>query len=202
MINTTAVSLIMADMQGIFIEAIQREGYSYPLLIVINEETSINISKLLSKYECILAIDYSDKQYDVFVTLVTFRNRDDKDDQAIIDATKEIALHQPNAMGYISQCLYKSMSQEDNMKLTTERMNLESDTIRILHNCFFIKDGDPFGYRMITPYKVKDQKNHGKNDFVFEEPAFSVLTFNKGWEPASPTLVTRIPNPYSHGGIL
>lgn len=195
MLNTASVSLIMADMQGMFIETLEEDGFSSPSLYLLNEESPIRIDSILSKYESILDVAYTEKQYGAYITRILFRNRDTNDDIALAAAIKEIAkLYQPDAIGYISQCLYKTMSKEEYKDFTVDKLNLDPDTFRVLHNCFFIKGGAPSGYLMVTPYKIQKST---PNDFDFEESnAHAVLVANKGWESASAYLETRIQNPY------
>jgi len=203
MLDHSEVSLIMCDMQNAFISTIEEEGQSFPTLIIMNRESSIHVDDLLNNYNCILSIEYSPQIYDTYITRITLHNQSTKDDAAILQLIKEITFrHSPDSIGYIAQCLYKPMNKEEFKYSTTDSLNLDPDTIRILHNCFFVK-GDKKGYLMITPYlKIENKEKKTLPLFVFDDDDSSesinctVTTFEKPWEIATQNLQTRIPNPY------
>lgn len=196
MLNETTISMVMSGIQEALVKKLEKDGYIYPHLIIMDEKKLVSLDDLRSKYPCIISIENHASTEGISFTGVSMRNRDENDDEAIQELIKEITFrHQPDAVGYISQCLYKPMTINEYKDLTTDKMNKDPDTIRVFHNCFFVKGGDRRGFIMITPY-VKDVD---KEDDVFEpnaKPRMVVTQFRKSWESPSHVLETRIPNPY------
>jgi hypothetical protein len=186
----------MTDMQGYLISKIERDGAVFPTLILINEKSLICPDAIQSKYESIVGVEYSNNEYGVYVTLVTMRNRDKVDDEVIPRLAQDIAKsYSPDAIGYFAQCLYKPMNIKEYENLTTDRMNKDPDAIRVFHNCFFVKGGDPKGYLMITPYRLSESKK--EEEFKLDDsPRYTVSCFGKSWQIPSDSVETRIENPY------
>lgn len=201
MLDTSQVSLIMTDMQEHLIGKLEEEGFIFPSLIVMNKESMINLQDFLGRYPCVVDVVYLNRSYkayisqEVYVTRVTFRNLNNEDDEAIQQAIKEITFrHQPDAIGYFAQCLYKPMKKKEYENLTTDEMNMDPETIRIFHNCFYVKGGEEKGYILITPYVLKDRQ---EKDFDLDGSSrYIVTTFDKTWEIPSSALKARIENPY------
>lgn len=197
MLKESQVSLIMTDMQGLLIEKLEKDGFIFPTLIIMNNETMISIDDLIDRYQCILNIEYSSNELGIYITRLTLRNRDINDDEAILRVISEITLkHQPDAVGYFAQCLYKPMNAKEYAALTTDSMNTDHpEAIRVFHNCFFVNKGDDKGYLMITPYKLSESKK--EDTFHFQDKTkFTVTEIHKCWETPTSILETRIPNPY------
>lgn len=196
MLNETKVSIAMSGIQDLLVKRIEKDGYVYPTLILMNEKGHVSLEDLKSKYSCILFVENSVSTDAIAFTCVTMRNRDEIDDVAIQELIREITFkHQPEAIGYFSQCLYKPMTREENENLSIDQMNRDPDAIRVLHNCFFVRGGDKKGFLMITPY----MKNEERQDDLFDPqagPTNIVTQFKKSWESPSYALETRIPNPY------
>lgn len=201
MLSTAEVSVIMCDMQGVSIETIEEDGSVFPSLIIMNVEHPIKVDDLPNRYNNILTIEYSPKLYGAYVTRITLRNFNEKEDAAIEEIAKEICFrHSPDSIGYVAQCLYKPMKLSEAKKTTDDMMNLDPDVIRVLHNCFFIREDLVTGYLMVTPY-LKTQSTK-----VSEEPVFDfgestseeshVMTIEKPWEVSTKKLATKISNPY------
>jgi hypothetical protein len=196
MINSSQASLIMSDMQGLLIKKLETDGYIFPSLILMSDRASIHIGDFMYKYPCILNVEYSDCVQGAYVTRVTFRNRDEKDDEAIQKGIKEISsIYQPDAIGYFAQCLYKPMDMKDYINLTTDSLNRDPETIRVFHNCFFVKGGSEKGFLMITPYKLSENKKEEMFN-LDDATKFTTTEVHKGWEVPTSALETRIPNPY------
>jgi hypothetical protein len=196
MVNSSQASLIMSDMQGLLIKKLETDGYIFPSLIVMSSDAPVRIDDLVYKYPCILNVEYSDNVQGAYVTRVTFRNRDEKDDEAIQKAIKEISfIHQPDAIGYFAQCLYKTMDMKDYINLTTDLLNKDPEAIRVFHNCFFVKNDGEKGFLMITPYMLSENKK--EEMFNLDDAIkFTTTEVHKGWEVPTSALETRIPNPY------
>jgi len=186
----------MTDMQGYHIEKLEREGFVFPTLVIMNEETPIRIDAIQSEYESIVDVEYSDNKYGSYVTLVTMRNRDEIDDEAIPRLAQDIAKkYNPDGIGYFAQCLYKPMNREEYENLTTDIMNKDPDAIRIFHNCFFIKGGSEKGFLMITPYLLSESKK--EEEFSLDDsPRHTVSCYGKSWQEPTYAIETRIENPY------
>lgn len=196
MITTLEASLIMMDMQGYLIEKLEREGLTFPTLIIMNKENHVRMDGIQAEYESVMDIEYSDNKYGSYVTLVTMRNRDEYDDEAIPRLAKDVAKrYSPDSIGYFAQCLYKPMSREEYDNLTTDIMNKDIDAIRIFHVCFFVKGDNDKGYLKVTPYKLSEIKN--KEEFILDNsPRYTVSSYGKSWEIPSYSMETRIENPY------
>jgi len=201
MLDTSQVSLIMTDMQEHLIGKLEEEGFIFPSLIVMNKESMINLQDFLGRYPCVADIVYLNRSYEayisqeVYVTRVTFRNLNNEDDEAIRQAIKEITFrHQPDAIGYFAQCLYKSMKKKEYDNLTIDTMNMDPEAIRIFQNFFYIRGGEEKGHILITPYLLKDRK---EEDFDLDNLSrYVVTTFDKTWEIPSSVLKAIIENPY------
>lgn len=196
MLNETIVSITMSGIQELLVKRLERDGYVYPTLILMNENRHICLDDLLSKYPIILLVENSKSTEGIAFTCVSMRNRDEDDDAAIQELIREITFrHQPEAVGYFAQCLYKPMTRDENFKLSTDQMNRDPDAIRVFHNCFFVRGGGRKGFIMVTPY----MKNEARQDDLFDPqagPTNVVTQFKKSWEISSSILETRIPNPY------
>lgn len=196
MVTEEQASLVMSNIQRHMIKKLEREHFVFPSLILMNSDRHVRIDDLTKDFSCILEVNYEDPIYDVYITYITMRNRDEEDDKEILHFIEEVTRkHQADATGYFAQCLYKPMVKKEYEDLTTTSMNLDPDAIRVFHNCFFVKGGDEKGYLMVTPYTLKESS--GVEDFQVTEYAPKIATvFNKGWEAPSLTLETRITNPY------
>lgn len=201
MIEVSTISILMSDMQDRKIKAIEEQGYLFPTLILFHASNLILVDDLRSKYDNILAIEYltASDTIPVNATILTFRNQDDRDDDSIESIIKEVTFaHAPDAIGYLAQCLYKPMKLKEYNE--TKNLNLENDfeAIRVIHNCFFTREGDKNGYVMVTPFLKKERK---KTDQLFdlggdEDTKEDVALFERHWEVASAVLRTSIENPY------
>jgi len=80
MLDHSEVSILMCEMQNMFIDTIEREGQAFPTLVIMNKESSINVDDLLDNYDCIFSISYSPETHDAYITLVTVRGSNEKDD--------------------------------------------------------------------------------------------------------------------------
>jgi hypothetical protein len=203
MLSESSVGIIMAGMQEILTSKLEKEGYIYPSLVLMRQGSYVDVQDLRSKYPCLLAAERSIGINDIFITTITLRNRDEDDDQAIIEFIREVTFkHKPEAVGYIAQCLYKPMKKEESDILTTNQMNSDPDAIRVIHNCFFVKGGSPKGYLMVTPYILNTVKKQEEEamflgaDERLAEKEHVYTPMNKTWEEPSYALETRIKNPY------
>lgn len=195
MLDTSKVSLIMADLQEHFIGKLEEESFVFPTLIVMDESSVINLQDFMGRYSCVVNIEYINHSYGAYISRVTLRNLNSEDDEAIRMAIKEVAFrHTPDAIGYIAQCLYKPMSKKEFENLTIDSMNKDPEAIRIFHNCFYVKGGEESGHLLITPYILKERK---KEEFSFDDSTRNVVTtYGKAWETPTPVLKARIENPY------
>jgi hypothetical protein len=140
--------------------------------------------------------------YGIYVTRITLRNLDKKDDDTIEEIAKEISFrHSPDSIGYIAQCLYKPMKASEAKKTTDDMMNLDPDTIRVLHNCFFVREDRVTGYLMVTPY-IKTDSSKEADVPVFDlgesvSETYHVMTTEKPWVVSTKKLQTKISNPYA-----
>lgn len=203
MLSESCVGIIMAGMQEILTDRLEKEGYIYPSLVLMRQGGYVDVQDLRSKYPCLLAVEKAIGINEIFVTVITLRNRDEDDDQAIIEFIREVTFkNNPEAVGYIAQCLYKPMKKEESSILTTNQMNSDPDAIRVIHNCFFVKGGSPKGYLMVTPYILDTTKNQESEAMFLEasertaEKELVYTPMKKAWEEPSYALETRIRNPY------
>ena len=199
MLSETFVSATMTAYQNILIEKLKCEGFIYPSLILMNENGHVNIRGLRDKYPCILFVDESIDTSDLgtsYTIRLTLRNHDEADDESIVKLIREVTHKEnPGAVGYFAQCLYKPMDRKEYVTVTTNQMNLDPDTIRVFHNCFFVKGGSEKGYIMVTPYILKKPvKDEGEHFTLREESG--IVSFSKSWDVPSAVLETRIQNPY------
>ena len=198
MITDSTASIIMSSIQERLKDKLERESYIFPSLILMNEESHIRIDDLMGSFPCLLNAEYLAFN-NINVTVVAMRNRDESDDQNILDFIQEVTLrYAADATGYIAQVLYKpSMKKEEYDTITIDEMNKDPDTFRVLHNCFFVKSGSEKGFLMITPYVIKESSSSSEEDFVLEDsPQNSVITCGKEWQSPEFGLETRIENPY------
>lgn len=199
MLTSAEASLIMCDMQGIAFTKLEERGGIPPTLFIMNSESSINLDYLYNKYPTVIDVVYSGNDL-THLTVITFRYKDEFDDAAILEICREITFRfKPDAMGFISQCLYKPTTVgEDILNVGSKGLRYDPEAIRVIHNCFFIKGEKNKGYVMSTPYILKDSSAEKSLDsFMFEDKKkYTVCSFEKPWDKASDVLKTQIENNY------
>jgi hypothetical protein len=193
MLSTADVSLIMSDTQIDLIKKLERDIYFFPTLVIMHTEGMLSVEEFLNEYTCIVGTEYIAKNKYAYTTRVSLRITCAQEDLTVQELIRELVyLYQPDAIGYIAQCLYKS---EGYRSTSTEELNRDPETIRVIHNCFFVKGDKARGYLMATPYIIKEPK---KKVFDLEDKNFIVSTFFRSWEIATKHYDTRIPNPYNY----